>query len=87
MAQIWHRQKNRQLSAEYMSRLVWWPGTESNRRRQPFQGLLSTGSLPEDSRAGRPQRWAFRHAADVVTCNHCEGTANANGYGIVSKER
>src|SRR6266542_751090 len=21
-----------------MSRLDWWPGTESNRRRQPFQG-------------------------------------------------
>jgi len=19
--------------------MVWWPGTESNRRRQPFQGL------------------------------------------------
>jgi hypothetical protein len=20
--------------------LVWWPGTESNRRRQPFQGCM-----------------------------------------------
>jgi hypothetical protein len=22
--------------------IVWWPGTELNRRRQPFQGCLST---------------------------------------------
>src|SRR5689334_18664196 len=22
---------------------MWWPGTESNRRRQPFQGGLPTG--------------------------------------------
>ena len=23
--------------------LVWWPGTESNRRRQPFQGWIRSG--------------------------------------------
>ncbi len=23
-----------------LKELVWWPGTESNRPRQPFQGLL-----------------------------------------------
>src|SRR4030095_6518990 len=28
------------FSAGYKSLILWWPGTELNRRRQPFQGRL-----------------------------------------------
>src|SRR5271155_624557 len=32
----------------------WWPGTESNRRRQPFQGCALPTELPGRNSAGTP---------------------------------
>jgi hypothetical protein len=31
----------------------WWPGTESNRRRQPFQGCALPTELPGQTRPGK----------------------------------
>jgi hypothetical protein len=36
----------------WRSRDVWWPGTESNRRRQPFQGCALPTELPGHIRMG-----------------------------------
>src|SRR5271170_591221 len=33
---------------------LWWPGTESNRRRQPFQGCALPTELPGRNSAGTP---------------------------------
>ncbi len=45
----------------------WWPGTESNRRRQPFQGCALPAELPGHSRMAR------RHASLRVTRLLSEG--------------
>jgi hypothetical protein len=37
---------------------MWWPGTESNRRRQPFQGCALPTELP--GRSGRKLSLANR---------------------------
>ena len=34
---------------------MWWPGTESNRRRQPFQGCALPSELP--GHGARETRW------------------------------
>ena len=40
------------LLAENKSFRMWWPGTESNRRRQPFQGCALPTELPGLDRLG-----------------------------------
>src|SRR5215467_7809347 len=35
---------------------MWWPGTELNRRRQPFQGCALPPELP--GHVSRPAAWA-----------------------------
>jgi hypothetical protein len=46
----------------------WWPGTESNRRRQPFQGLL-------------PNRLTGLESADVPDGKRVRGESIWHGLG------
>src|ERR1700685_3429908 len=49
---------------------TWWPGTESNRRRQPFQGLL-------------PNRLTGLESADVIDLKRVISEAIWDGLGWV----
>src|SRR5499427_3885831 len=42
--------------------ILWWPGTESNRRRQPFQGCALPTELPGQILRSRVQGARLRHA-------------------------
>ena len=42
----------------------WWPGTESNRRRQPFQGCALPSELPGHARLRRLREGGAQNAAD-----------------------
>src|SRR5438270_12583478 len=42
----WNRIGTTQEKGEDFKRFKWWPGTESNRRRQPFQGCALPTELP-----------------------------------------
>src|ERR1700683_3696242 len=40
--------------------ILWWPGTESNRRRQPFQGCALPAELPGQESFSLPDSFYFR---------------------------
>src|ERR1700679_686624 len=41
---------------------MWWPGTESNRRRQPFQGCALPAELPGQRKFSLPDSFGFPRA-------------------------
>ena len=48
---------------------MWWPGTELNRRRQPFQGCALPTELPGRSlqKKGSPSAKMFSHCIIAVS--------------------
>ena len=46
---------------------MWWPGTELNRRRQPFQGCALPTELPGRGNSSVATRRQFRNAQSCLT--------------------
>src|SRR5665213_4134411 len=48
----------------------WWPGTESNRRRQPFQGCALPTELPGREETTKPSHFITRRFSGAISRTH-----------------
>src|ERR1700752_3378520 len=66
---------------------MWWPGTELNRRRQPFQGCALPPELPGHALSSGPKR-RRAHARAEVALTRAVRTLRACGTGpIIATQR
>ena len=74
-----------------LARIKWWPGTESNRRRQPFQGCALPTELPGHAHAEsgldlRPESRKNRCVQDCFDYSQARGLAS-NALDFASRDR